>query len=150
MLKYFSLKCWLSYLFSYANCQMIFRESPLLGCVSNFFATVFSQFSTSQVKKLKLKNSEIKIKKKKLEIMSLSTEKYPGEPICILSFETSNLVSTYDFNTGRLKKILSQRQVMDRNIVVISIVGAFRKGKSFLLDYCLRYLYTNVSLDFNI
>lgn len=31
----------------------------------------------------------------------------------------------------------------DRKVVVVSIVGAFRKGKSFFLDYCLRFLYGN-------
>lgn len=35
--------------------------------------------------------------------------------------------------------------VADRKVVVISIVGALRKGKSFFLNYCLRFMYANVS-----
>ena len=38
-------------------------------------------------------------------------------------------------------------EVKDRKIVAISIIGAFRKGKSFLMDYALRYMYANVSME---
>lgn len=44
-----------------------------------------------------------------------------------------------------LDEILLHPDVEDRQIVVISIVGAFRKGKSYFLNYCLRFLYANVS-----
>lgn len=44
----------------------------------------------------------------------------------------------------KLDEILLHPEVKDRKIVVVSIVGAFRKGKSFLMDYCLRYMYGNV------
>lgn len=42
--------------------------------------------------------------------------------------------------------ILLHPFVADRKIVVFSIVGAFRKGKSFLMDYCLRFMYANISI----
>jgi atlastin len=35
--------------------------------------------------------------------------------------------------------------VKDRKIVAVSIAGAYRKGKSFFLGYCLRFMYANVS-----
>ncbi len=41
--------------------------------------------------------------------------------------------------------IILHPEVKHRKIVALSIVGAFRKGKSFLLDYMLRYLYYTVS-----
>ena len=45
-----------------------------------------------------------------------------------------------------LEKILMHKNVKNRKVAVISIIGAFRKGKSFLLDYFLRFMYANVSL----
>lgn len=44
-----------------------------------------------------------------------------------------------------LKGIFEKADIKDRFIVAIAIAGAFRKGKSFLLNYFLRYLYAQVS-----
>ena len=35
-------------------------------------------------------------------------------------------------------------EVRDRKVVVLSVAGAFRKGKSFLLDFIIRYLEKQV------
>lgn len=43
-----------------------------------------------------------------------------------------------------LSEILMRNDVKDRSIVIISVAGAFRKGKSFILDFFLRYLYAKV------
>jgi atlastin len=64
-----------------------------------------------------------------------------GEPLSVLKFSSSTL----EFDKAALESLLLHPQVKDRKIVVLSIVGAFRKGKSFFLDYCLRFLYGNVS-----
>lgn len=42
--------------------------------------------------------------------------------------------------------LLLKEEVKDRKIVTISIIGEPRKGKSFFLNYCLRFLYANVSI----
>lgn len=64
-----------------------------------------------------------------------------GEPLTVIKFNDSN---NLEFNKASLDGLLLHPEVRGRKIVVLSIVGAFRKGKSFFLDYCLRYLYGHV------
>lgn len=39
-----------------------------------------------------------------------------------------------------LKKVLEDPVIQDKNIMILSMAGAFRKGKSFMLSLFLRYL----------
>lgn len=50
----------------------------------------------------------------------------------------------FELSTAELEVILSKPDVKDREIVVISIAGAFRKGKSFILNFFLKYLNEKV------
>lgn len=52
---------------------------------------------------------------------------------------------TFDLDREALSEILLSDEVRDRKVVVLSVAGAFRKGKSFLLDYLLRFLTNGVS-----
>lgn len=52
---------------------------------------------------------------------------------------------TFQFQSDKLKSILENDDIKDREIVVVSIAGAFRQGKSFILNFFLKYLYAQVS-----
>ncbi|KAG8504777.1 Atlastin-2 [Galemys pyrenaicus] len=52
----------------------------------------------------------------------------------------------FELDEAALEQILLQEHIRDLNIVVVSVAGAFRKGKSFLLDFMLRYMYNKVAV----
>lgn len=51
---------------------------------------------------------------------------------------------SFALDTEALGRILLAPEVRDKHVVVLSVAGAFRKGKSFLLDFMLRYMYRKV------
>lgn len=51
---------------------------------------------------------------------------------------------SFTLDTDALARVLLAPEVRDKNVVVLSVAGAFRKGKSFLLDFMLRYMYRKV------
>lgn len=55
---------------------------------------------------------------------------------------------TFTLDEDALAEILLRDEVKDRNVVVVSVAGAFRKGKSFLLDFFLRYMHSKVTIRF--
>jgi hypothetical protein len=65
----------------------------------------------------------------------------PGRQRTVIDFEKNKA----KIEETAISQIILHPEVKDRKIVSLSIVGAFRKGKSFLLDYMLRYLYYTVS-----
>lgn len=92
----------------------------------------------AQFKYLKMV-SKIPIKNQR---MSLACKHPLGAPINVLKFTDDKQVK---FENEEIEKMFLHPDVKNRKIVIFSIIGAFRKGKSFFLDYCLRYLYANVS-----
>lgn len=51
----------------------------------------------------------------------------------------------FQLKISDLETILNAEDIRNRNVVVISIAGALRQGKSFLLNFYLQYLYAQVS-----
>lgn len=52
----------------------------------------------------------------------------------------------FELDEKALERVLMQEHIRDLNVVVVSVAGAFRKGKSFLLDFMLRFMYSQVNL----
>lgn len=55
---------------------------------------------------------------------------------------------TFSLDEDALSEILMRDEIKDRHIAVVSVAGAFRKGKSFLLDFFLRYLNGKVIMAY--
>lgn len=67
-----------------------------------------------------------------------------ARPLQIVTTENDH---TFILDEDTLTEVLLQDHIKDRFVVVVSVAGAFRKGKSFLLDFFLRYLYARVILN---
>ena len=65
-----------------------------------------------------------------------------GRPVQIVVSKSDH---SFELDEDALAKVLLQDHVKDKNVVIVSVAGAFRKGKSFLLDFFLRYMVTQVS-----
>lgn len=66
-----------------------------------------------------------------------------AEPVEIV--KVNDEAHTFRLSEDDLTRIILQDHVKNRDVVIVSVAGAFRKGKSFLLDFFLRYLYARVS-----
>lgn len=67
-----------------------------------------------------------------------------GSPKTLISFPDNKPLVVYD---DAIQSLLHQ-ELGDYKIAIYPIVGGFRMGKSFFLDYALRFLYANVSKNF--
>ncbi|ROJ29394.1 Atlastin-3 [Anabarilius grahami] len=70
-----------------------------------------------------------------------------GEPGPVQIVTVNKEDHSFDLDTDALSRILLVPDVRDKDVVVVSVAGAFRKGKSFLLDFMLRYMYKKPGQD---
>jgi atlastin len=70
----------------------------------------------------------------------MSAEK--GEPVQIVKVNDDRSLS---LNETALKRILLHDAVKDKAVAVVSVAGAFRKGKSFILSFFVRFLESHVN-----
>lgn len=56
----------------------------------------------------------------------------------------------FELDEIALEKILLQEDIKDLPVAVVSVAGAFRKGKSFILDFFLRYLNAEVMTGYSV
>uniref|UniRef100_A0A8C4VIQ3 GB1/RHD3-type G domain-containing protein n=1 Tax=Gopherus evgoodei TaxID=1825980 RepID=A0A8C4VIQ3_9SAUR len=54
---------------------------------------------------------------------------------------------SFELDEAALNRILLSEAVRDKEVVAVSVAGAFRKGKSFLMDFMLRYMYNKETID---
>jgi len=75
--------------------------------------------------------------------VSASGAQLKGSPIQIVIVNDDH---TFALDEEKLEEILLKPQLQDKKVVVVSVAGAFRKGKSFLLDFFLRFLSAEVNM----
>ena len=64
--------------------------------------------------------------------------------IQLLEIREENQKVFFDLKSEALS-VLRNERIRNLNVVVVSIAGAFRKGKSFLCNFMLRYMNFMVS-----
>ncbi|XP_033630562.1 atlastin-1-like [Asterias rubens] len=67
-----------------------------------------------------------------------------GEPLQIVSNSEDQ---GFELKEDVLEQVLLDKRIRDKKVCVLSVAGAFRKGKSFLLDFLLRYLVKQGAAD---
>jgi len=73
--------------------------------------------------------------------MGTATEEAGGKALQVVVAEGDH---SFALDENALKSLLLDPRVRDRKVIILSVAGAYRKGKSFLLDFFLRYLYAKV------
>ncbi|KAG2467457.1 atlastin-3-like [Polypterus senegalus] len=69
----------------------------------------------------------------------------PPKPVQIVYLHKED--HTFELDTEALERVLLQNGIRDLDVAVVSIAGALRKGKSFLLDFMLRYMSRDKEAD---
>ncbi|XP_025833739.1 atlastin [Agrilus planipennis] len=71
------------------------------------------------------------------------------EPHAVPIILADNANHSFTLDEKALESILLRDEIKDRYVSVVSVAGAFRKGKSFLLDFFLRFMNSRYLLKQN-
>lgn len=78
---------------------------------------------------------------------------FVGHQFAVADFQSAQPIQivnpvkhSFQLQIDELKTILERPEIRNRHVVAVSIAGAFRQGKSFLLNFFLRFLYAQVIL----
>jgi len=66
-------------------------------------------------------------------------------PVQIVKIDDESEEHNFILDENALNDILNKDNIKDKPVCIISVAGAFRKGKSFLLNFMLRYLENGAS-----
>ncbi|XP_075048552.1 atlastin-1 isoform X2 [Mixophyes fleayi] len=67
-----------------------------------------------------------------------------AQPVQVLVVKDDH---SFELDEVALNRILLSEAVREKEVVTVSVAGAFRKGKSFLMDFMLRYMYKTEPVD---
>lgn len=82
---------------------------------------------------------------KKFQLFSQSSSSVSAKAIRIIYKDSST--GNFKLDENSLKKILFHPKANNKELAVVSICGTYRKGKSFLLNFILKYLQAHDSED---
>ncbi|XP_056264606.1 atlastin-2-like isoform X2 [Pseudoliparis swirei] len=75
------------------------------------------------------------------DLLDEEEEEEAGGPRPVQIVVADEKEHSFSLHEAALERLLLQEEVQDLHVVVVSVAGAFRKGKSFLLDFMLRFMY---------
>lgn len=70
-----------------------------------------------------------------------------GQAVQIVRLEEEDNEHSFSLDEDALKTVLCQKEIKNKPVCIVSVAGAFRKGKSFLLNFMLRFLECEGSED---
>ena len=138
----------LSVLFLFLSlCLFLF---PILDCCIFLYSNVYLRFISPVALIMSSENDPTKTTTttandggavpELMEDEGISTPRPPATAYQIVSIGTAEDAYAFTFDKTKFQEIITQIPV-GRKVAVLSVVGAFRTGKSFLLSWLLRHLH---------
>ena len=75
-----------------------------------------------------------------LVFLALVMDKLPDEPCPLQIINVDEESHTINLDEKLLEKILLAKEIKSNKVMVLTVAGAFRQGKSFFLNFLLKYL----------